>query len=50
METTKQPLKPHEASPQAQRAVRIIYIAMAIMILLPVLVIWLTGAIRVEGS
>jgi hypothetical protein len=32
--------------PKAQRAVRIIYLAMAIMILLPILLVWLTGAIR----
>ena len=50
MESTDQAPRQHELPPKARRAVRVIYIAMAVMILLPFLLVWLTGAISFDGS
>lgn len=46
MDTSDQPIRYPQLPPKAQRAVRIIYITMAIFILLPFLLVWLTGAMR----
>ena len=46
MESLDQPLSYQDLPPKARRAVRIIYIAMAILIILPFVLAWLTGAIR----
>ena len=42
----KEPHAPEELSRRARRAVRIIYLGMAIFILLPLFLVWLTGSIR----
>lgn len=44
MDSPEQLPGPKEPSHRARRAVRIIYLAMAIFILLPVLLVWLTGS------
>lgn len=49
MESSEQPLSHQELPPKAQRAVRIIYIAMTVMILLPFVLVWLTGAFSFGG-
>jgi len=46
MDSSDQPLSYEELPPKSRRAVRIIYIAMAIFILLPFVLVWLTGAFR----
>lgn len=46
MQSTDQPPNSRELPPKARRAVRMIYIAMAVMILLPFILIWLTGSLR----
>ena len=46
MELPKEPLSPGELPRRARRAVRIIYIGMAIFIMLPLFLAWLTGSIR----
>jgi hypothetical protein len=46
METPEEPPAPEELPRRARRAVRIIYLGMAIFILLPFLLVWLTGSIR----
>lgn len=46
MDSPEQPLRHQELPPKARRAVRIIYIAMAIFIFLPFLLVWLTGSFR----
>lgn len=46
MELPEEPPVPEEFSRRARRAVRIIYLGMAIFILLPFLLVWLTGSIR----
>jgi hypothetical protein len=43
MELPEEPPVPEELPP---RALRIIYLGMAIFILLPFLLVWLTGSIR----
>jgi hypothetical protein len=50
MESPNQSHHQHELPPKARRVVCIIYIAMAVMILLPFLLVWLTGAISLGGS
>ena len=35
-----------ELPPKAQRVIRLIYVAMAFMILLPLVLVWLTGTLR----
>ena len=45
MDSSEQSPGPKELSHRARRAVRVIYLAMAIFILLPVLLVWLTGSI-----
>jgi hypothetical protein len=46
MELPKEPHSPVKLPRRARRAVRIIYIGMAILILLPFFLAWLTGSIR----
>ena len=46
MESTDEPDRAPELPPKARRTVRIIYVVMAFMILLPFLLIWLMGAFR----
>jgi len=46
MQRTDQPAHAQELPPKARRSVRMIRIAMAVMILVPFLLLWLTGAIR----
>lgn len=46
MELPEEPPAPEEPTRRARRAVRIIYLGMAIFILLPFLLVWLTGSIR----
>jgi hypothetical protein len=46
MDPLKQSPRPAEFPLRAKRAVRIIYLGMAIFILLPFLLVWLTGSIR----
>jgi len=46
MESTDEPDRVPEFPPKARRTVRIIYVVMAFMILLPFLLIWLMGAFR----
>jgi hypothetical protein len=46
MESSDQPLSQQDLPPKARRAIRIIYIAMAILSILPFVLAWLTGAIR----
>jgi hypothetical protein len=46
MDSSSSSPKPTELPPKARRAVRIIYIAMALMILVPFVLIWWTGAFR----
>lgn len=50
MESLDQSQRKQELPPHAQRVVRLIYIVMGVMILLPFILVWLTGAIRFEGS
>jgi polyferredoxin len=45
MESPEQSPGPKELSRRARRAVRIIYLGMAIFILLPFFLVWLTGSI-----
>ena len=45
MDLPEQSPGPKELSHRARRAVRIIYLAMAIFILLPFFLVWLTGSI-----
>ncbi|MDQ8194323.1 hypothetical protein QEH59_07795 [Coraliomargarita sp. SDUM461004] len=49
MNSINQSHPPGELPAKAQRVRRILYIAMAIMMLLPVILFWLVGAIRFEG-
>jgi hypothetical protein len=46
MESPEEPPNREELPRRARRAVRIIYLGMAIFILLPFLLVWLTGSIR----
>lgn len=46
MDRTSPQHSPPELPPKARRAVRIILMAMALMILVPFVLVWWTGAIR----
>ncbi|MFL2833196.1 MAG: hypothetical protein ACJ0BK_06255 [Coraliomargaritaceae bacterium] len=46
MDSPKKSPSPEELSLRARRTVRIIYLVMAIFILLPFLLVWLTRSIR----
>ncbi|MDQ8207177.1 hypothetical protein QEH52_06640 [Coraliomargarita sp. SDUM461003] len=50
MESNDPAPRHRELPPQARRAVRFIYIAMAVLMLLPFLLLWLTGVISFDGS
>lgn len=46
MDRIDQSANSQELPPKARRAVRLIYIVMAVMIVLPFILVWWTGAFR----